>query len=616
MESDSRDRTAAATLMAATADIEVSTATVPAAILRQAAETPTHLALSSSTEALTYQELVTRATALAAAIEPGLVDAGTPDDRLIAVLQPRGTGAVVAQLAAWLSGAAFLPIDPALPPHRIAQILTQAGCHIVVAEEDVADRLPAGVSRIGAHAHSGSYLAPTQPDHLAYVISTSGSTGRPKQVEVEHRSLLTTLSWYADFFELGPGVRTAAFAGLGFDACLLDLWAPLLGGATVVLAGEDEARDPDRIVETLVRQRIEHCFLATPFAEQVLRGNPPLHRLRSLATGGDRLRVWPPAEFGAAVHNLYGPTEATILVTATDDLRRDQDRSQPPPIGRPVAGARLALDAPATEPGELLIAGPVLARGYRGAPEETARAFTVRPGDPGRVYRTGDICRLTDGGQLSFVGRTDGQVKVRGNRVELGEVEVVLLDTPGVEQAVAVLTERDGQPVLAARVVGTASSEAVRAWLRDHLPGSMVPHSIEVLDALPLTPNGKLDRTAVEATVRADPPTTADAPTTTAVRPAELDAAAGATISRDTVADAWQAVLGTVPGPDDDFFLAGGDSLLAVRFTARVKRRLGIGLRSSMVFEHRRFADYLAAVEAARVAQSAASTDGGVGSAR
>ncbi|MFC4017157.1 non-ribosomal peptide synthetase [Micromonospora sp. GCM10011542] len=624
---------------------------VPAEVLRRAAAYPERPAIVDRQGTLRYRELVAAAATLAGAltralspsevVAPHRPGAGTGitdgTGAVVAVLQPRTAAVVVAQLAAGFAGAAFLPLDPASPPARIARILADADCRVAVAADDLADRLPPGVSvvRAGREEH----LRLPEPDDLAYLISTSGSTGRPKQVEVAHGSLWTVLDWYARFFGLGPGVRTAAFTGLAFDAALLDLWAPLIRGATVVLADEEVVRDPERIVETL--RGVDHCFLSTPLTEQLLRSGAHTGRLRSLATGGDRLRLWPPAGFGAAVHNLYGPTEASILVTATGDLRRYADRSGPPPIGRPVAGARLTLApgprvggrSPAGSrrgvgEGELLIAGPVLARGYRAAPAQTAAAFGTDPDGSTRHYRTGDICRRDASGELHFVGRVDGQVKIRGQRIELREVEGALLELPGVAQAAAGPVPRAGESLLVAWVVGPVTPDAVRAGLRDRLPAAMVPHTVHVRDALPLTSNGKLDRVALRADTERRW-SAADAEPSGAATPAcaELSAAAppgggdriGAAPVDGTgasgvhpvdpvLAEAWRAVLGAAPRPEDDFFLVGGDSLLAVRLTAQVRQGLRIEVRAALLYEHRRFGDYLAAVRAlcaAPVADSA-----------
>ncbi|MEU4778913.1 non-ribosomal peptide synthetase [Micromonospora sp. NPDC023633] len=583
---------------------------VPAEVLRSARTYPERPAVVDSHRTLRYRELVTAATALAGALAPAL-GANGPGERTVAVLRPRTVDAVVGQLAAWFCGAAFLPLDPALPPARIAGILADAGCRVAVAAEEHGDRLPAGVTAVRAGGEK--HLQLPDVDDLAYLISTSGSTGRPKQVEVAHRSLWTVLDWYATFFRLAPGVRTAAFAGLAFDAALLDLWAPLMRGATVLLADESVARDPERVATTV--REVDHCFLTTPLAEHLLRAGAGTGRLRSLATGGDRLRTWPPADFGAAVHNLYGPTEATILVTATSDLRRHTDRSGPPPIGRPVAGARLTLVPTAPEDGgqrgELVVAGPVLARGYRSAPAETAAAYGATGGE--RHYRTGDLCRRDPDGELHFIGRTDNQVKVRGHRIELREVEFALLAMPEVGQAAAGTLDRDGQTLLVAWVVGTVDADAVRNWLRERLPAAMVPHLVERCDALPLTTNGKLDRAALRAATarrlagerRHDAPGDRPAPPEEADAPGEAEAA---------VAEAWRAVLGTPPRPDDDFFTVGGDSLLAVRLTAQVRQGLRVDVRATLLYEHRRFADYLAAVEALRAGGPVAPD--GVGAAR
>ncbi|MEH1166754.1 non-ribosomal peptide synthetase [Micromonospora sp. CPCC 205539] len=562
---------------------------VPAEVLRRAAAYPERPAVVDRHGVLRYRDLVNAATVLAGALArelpppaaPGHPDAGS----VVAVLQPRTAAAVVGPLAAMFCGAAFLPLDPGLPPARIARILADAQCRVAVAADELVDLLPAEVTAVRAGREE--HLRLPDPDDLAYLIATSGSTGQPKQVEVAHRSLWTVLDWYARFFRLDPGVRCAAFAGLAFDAALLDLWAPLIRGATVVLADEEVARDPERIAEVL--REVDHCFLSTPLAEQLLRSGVDTGRLRTLATGGDRLRLWPPVGFGAAVHNLYGPTEATILVTATGDLRRYADRGVPPPIGRPVAGARLTLDGAGD--GELVIGGPVLARGYRGVPTTTAGAFVTGPDGVARQYRTGDVCRRDAAGDLHFIGRVDSQVKIRGQRIELREVESALLELPRVGQAAAGTVHRAGAPLLVAWVTGAVTPEAVRAGLRDRLPTAMVPHTVEIRDTLPLTANGKLDRAAL----RGDTERRWSAEEAASVPPAESAATdpAGA-----AVAEAWRAVLGAPPRPEDDFFLVGGDSLLAVRLTAQLRQGLRIEVRAALLYQHRRYADYLAAVRA------------------
>ncbi|MEV5769438.1 non-ribosomal peptide synthetase, partial [Micromonospora sp. NPDC052213] len=299
---------------------------------------------------------------------------------------------------------------------------------------------------------------------------------------------------------------------------------------------------------------------------------------------------------------------APTLDPAPTPRRRPPPRTGPPPIGRPVAGARLAL-APTgpgdgDEQGELVVAGPVLARGYRSAPAETAAAFGVADGE--RRYRTGDVCRRDRDGELHFVGRGDGQVKIRGHRIELREVEFALLAMPGVGQAAAGTLDRDGQTLLVAWVVGAVDADGVRDWLRSRLPAAMVPHLVERCDALPLTTNGKLDRAALRAgTARRLAGERGDGRDAPGDRPTEAGTA---------VAEAWRAVLGAPPRPDDDFFTVGGDSLLAVRLSALVRQGLRVDVRATLLYEHRRFADYLAAVEALRAAGPVAPD--GVGAAR
>jgi amino acid adenylation domain-containing protein len=387
-----------------------------------------------------------------------------------------------------------------LPDGRVAAILDDARCSVVVTTRELAGRLPPGVTAVTApDVPPSDAPVAARPDGLAYVIYTSGTTGSPKGVEIEHHSVERLMRWYRTQFGLTGGVRVSMLANLMFDGLVLDVWGALSAGATLAVPGQDILATPQRIGAFLDEYEVAHAYLPTPMLERYLATGPRPRSLRSIATGGDRLRVWPAADFPAAVHNTYGPTEATVLVTASRDLRTVTDRTGFADIGAAVAGAQVWLEdddgarvSSPGAPGELVIAGPLLARGYRHAPELTAAAFGAGH------YRSGDLCRWTPDGWLEFLGRRDTQVKVRGYRVELGEIEQVLLRQDGVEQAVVVVTGEGGAQELLAFVEGAGDGESFPDRLAHVLPDYMVPDKIMFVAALPATASGKVDRAALQ----------------------------------------------------------------------------------------------------------------------
>ena len=423
--------------------------------------------------------------------------------------------------------------------------------------------------------------------HPAYVIYTSGSTGTPKGVVVTQRGMVNFVAAMAARFPLGTRDRLLAVTTVSFDIHVLELYLPLLAGASVVVAGPQTVRDPAALAG-LIRQAEVTIMQATPALWQALLAEyaQATAGLRMLA-GGEML---PPAlaarmrELAAQTANMYGPTETTVWsTTASAGLGRD-----PEPIGTPVLNTRVyVLDSwlapvPAGVTGELYIAGAGLARGYLGRAALTAERFVACPfGGPGeRMYRTGDLARWTPDGQLVFCGRADEQVKIRGFRIEPGEVEAVLAAHPEVARAaVTVREDVAGGKRLAGYVVPFGGADAARdglaARVREHaagrLPDYMVPAAVMVLDALPLTANGKVDRGALPAP--------------------DYAAAAGGgrgpqTVAEEIVCGLFADVLGLESvGPEDDFFALGGHSLLAVRLASRVRAVLGVEVPVRAVFE-------------------------------
>ncbi|MGK5550584.1 amino acid adenylation domain-containing protein [Actinomadura kijaniata] len=577
--------------------------TLCALLAAQAARTPDAVAVVAGDASLSYAELDARANRLARY----LAARGAGPERVIAVAMERSAELVVAVLAVLKSGAAYLPVDPGFPADRIAFMLDDAAPAAVLTSRALAGTVHRAVSdgsrkgvdaepvivvddptvRAAVAALSGTGLsdadrtAPLGPGHPAYVNYTSGSSGRPKGVTVEHRSAVWLVSWAASAFGADRFSRVLFTTSLSFDVSVFELFGPLACGGSVEVV---------RDLLELARGEWSGSLIST--APTAMAGvlaeaeTPPAARtvvLAGEALTGPVLRAVRSEVIGARVINAYGPTEATVYATAGDVTERTDLGDGPLPIGHPLPGARLyVLDdalrpVPAGVDGELYIAGEGLARGYLNRPGLTAERFVACPFDPGeRMYRTGDLVRWTDTGELVFIGRVDHQVKIRGLRVEPGEIEAVLLSQPEVGQAAVIMREdRPGDRRLVAYVVPAPGAQADPAAVRREaartLPGYMVPAAVTVLDALPLTVSGKLDRRALPAP--------------------DYGAAAGgqspATPDEALLCDLFAQVLGIERiGAEDDFFDLGGHSLLATRLISRVRSELGVEVDIRMVFEN------------------------------
>ena len=557
--------------------------TVQALIQARAAAQPEAIAVQVGEHRLSYAELERRANALAHHL---LTHGVRPDDR-IAVFAQRSPDTVVGLLAVLKAGAAYVPIDPAHPAQRIAYLLADSQPRLLLGQRALLERLPPS-SLPQVALDEATWPAHDQaPDvagmcdrHLAYVIYTSGSTGQPKGVMVEHQTLVNLVHWHCQAFELGAGSHTASVAGFGFDAMAWELWPALCAGATLHLPPADLGNEQvERLLDWWLSQPLQVAFLPTPVAEHLLAQRRPHPTLRTLLIGGDRLRRFE-HDPGFAVINNYGPTEATVVATsgrlwaggALD-------------IGRPIANTCIyLLDAhqqlvPTGAAGELYVAGAGVARGYLNQPELTAQRFLRDPftADPqARMYRTGDLARWNADGTLEYLGRNDDQVKVRGVRIELGEVESQLAALPEVREAL-VIAERGnaGDARLVGYVIPAAdavplSVGALRAALQARLPAYLVPAALVTLDAWPLTANGKVDRRALPA------------PDAQASAGAEYQAPEGEL--ETCLAALWCELLDLDRvGRHDHFFERGGHSLLAVTLVARL-RRLGLALDVRQLF--------------------------------
>ncbi|MFG3309801.1 amino acid adenylation domain-containing protein [Streptomyces wuyuanensis] len=556
-------------------------------MLQRIVEThPDSMAIHCGKEELTYRRLWAESGAVAARLQK--TDGFRPGC-LVGVLFERGVAGIVAQLGIWRAGAAYLPLDPALPDARIEALLLDSKPHTVLTQLGLERASITFVPQL-TDVFAGTDATP-EPAHSAkaYVIYTSGSTGTPKGVRIDHPALVNLLTWHQKAYGTGPGTRVAAFAGLGFDAAVWETWAALANGATLVLPAASTFPDIEEISQFLEHNAVEQCFLSTPLAEQLLGAASPPRFLRLLLTGGDRLRLHPPRDFPAAVHNHYGPTEATVVTTASRDLRA-QSAEGAPAIGWPIAGARVRLvDADGvsiSEPGqagELLIGGTILASAYWNDPELTARKF-VSDDTGERWYASGDICQWTVAGDLGFVGRRDAQLSVRGHRVEPAEIEQAILSVPEVTQAAVALRGDGADGSLSAFYCGAADQQVVQSVLVERLPRYMVPSVIQQLDTMPLTVNGKIDRASLLETLKA---------------PGKQPSAGHRQEStEETIAEIWADLTGRRPAPHDNFFEIGGHSLLAAKMTSRIRDTFGVRVDLKLAFSHPVLSDFADRIEA------------------
>ena len=561
----------------------------------QAAARPQAVALVEGTQVLRYAELNAQANRLA----HYLIGRGVrPDDR-VGVCLERGIPLVVALLGILKAGGAYVPLDPGYPPDRLGYMLADSAPRYVLTSSAVQAVLPAGAVPLlaldqaglldGQPAHDPDPQAlGLTPQHLAYVIYTSGSTGRPKGVMNQHDGVVNRLLWAQEQFALGPDDRVLQKTPFGFDVSVWEFFLPLLAGAQLVLARPGGHQDPHYLAGLIASAGITVLHFVPSMLQVFLdeADTGGCGGVRQILCSGEAL----PAALQnrllerlpqVALYNLYGPTEAAVDVTCW----RCQPGSTTVPIGRPIANTQIHIVDRYLQPvpigvvGELLIGGVQVARGYLNQPQLTAERFIDDPFHPGgRVYRSGDLARWRDDGTIDYLGRNDSQVKLRGQRIELGEIQAQLQLLAGVRDAVVVAREdRAGDTRLVAYVVAEPGVEltvpAVREALARTLTEAMLPSAVVTLSALPLTPNGKLDG-------RALPVPGLESLAARAYQPPQEG-------MEQALAQLWRELLDVAQvGRSDHFFDLGGNSLIAIQLVSRIRMEFEVDLALATIFRH------------------------------
>jgi amino acid adenylation domain-containing protein len=562
----------------------------------QARRTPDAAAVLFEHQELSYGQFNARASQVARYLS----SRGAGPGKLVGIFMERSQEMIVAVLGILKSGAACLPLDPAYPKERLAFMLEDSGAELVVSQQDLASSLPCSVARVVCLDVEAQTImqerpedpaAAVTPENGVYVIYTSGSTGRPKGVVVPHRVLVNLVKWHHG--SQRQSKRTLQFASLNFDVSFQEIFSTLAAGGTLVVASQSIRLDVSALGTYVEEHKVERLHLPgvvlQKLAEEFSSHPKPLSGVREIMAGGEQLQITSPvAELfrqlkGCRLYNHYGPTESLVV---TSFALPDNLESWPalPPLGRPVFNTELyVLDSylqpvPITVPGELYIAGACLAHGYLKQPDLTAEKFIPNPfsSKPGsRMYKTGDLARYLADGNVEFLGRNDFQVKIRGMRVELGEIELELKRHPAVcEAAVTLVKDSPGSRFVAYVVFQPGKMIAcaeMREFLHQRLPEHMLPSTLVALDMFPLTPSGKIDRRALPAPGKPES--------------SEIHVAPRTALEEVLAAIFCEVLQLEDVGILDDFFALGGHSLLATQVSSRVRQFLHVELPVRKIFE-------------------------------
>jgi amino acid adenylation domain-containing protein len=561
----------------------------------QAKATPDAIALASATRVLSYHDLDERSSALAEVLR----DLGVGSEVVVGLCAPRSPEMVVGALGILKAGGAYLPLDAKHPTARLGSVLDDAEVAIVVTclrvkdktalrtrQTIVLDELARVADSPPVSRTAGTCIAPTAKS-LAYVIYTSGSTGRPKGVEITHESLLNLVRWHQRAFGVTAADRASQIANVGFDAAVWEIWPYLTAGASLHLPNGETVSDPQLLRDWLVAEKITVSFIPTPLAERLLTMRwPSGTALRTMLTGADTLHLYPPAGLPFLLVNNYGPTECTVVATS-GAIDSHDSIDQLPPIGCAIDNTEVYIldesgrQVPPQTAGELHIGGKGVARGYRNRPELTAERFIPNPVSgklSERLFKTGDRAQFLPDGRITFLGRMDEQVKVRGFRIELNEITAALNEHPGIRQSVVVAREvSPGDTRLIGYFVPMPVSEPklgeLREFLATRLPDYMIPATFVRLEKVPLTPNGKVDRMSL--------------PVADGTNTLRDNAYA---VPRTEMEKAVASILGSLldlehVDVEENFFSLGGHSLLGAQLIARLRDTFGIEMPLRVIFE-------------------------------
>jgi amino acid adenylation domain-containing protein len=562
---------------------------VPEQILELGDNRPNAIALSYGDQRLSYEDLSHRADRFARY----LVQLGVASNGTVAVCMERSFDWIIAALGIMRAGAAYVPLDSAWPDSRLRFAVEDSGATVLVARASLLNRLQVTARGIDPCRDAAAIAAarevplrPIEPGNLAYVIYTSGSTGVPKGVEITHANLCHLIRWHRDTFRVMPQDRASHLAGLGFDAAVWEIWPHLSAGATVCLADDTVRSSPELIQQWMIRDRVSIGFVPTVHAAPMIAMEwPATTALRFLLTGGDVLHRAPAAHLPFDVINNYGPTECTVVATSSVVTPGSHGA---PPIGRPITGTSIYLLSENGEPvpdgstGEIYIGGSGVARGYRNLPGSTERSFLPDPfaGEAGsRMYRTGDRGVRRPDGEIEFRGRLDRQAKIRGQRVELDEISSILTGHPSIAFATAVANlSEEGENRLVAYIlpkknVHVPTVRDLQRHLLRSLPAYMIPAMFVRLHALPLSLNGKLDLAMLAQ------------PTDSNLLERGAERAPLTPIAEKLLTMVQELLKNDGIVAEDNFFLAGGHSLLGMQLVMRVRSVFGVELTLRQLFE-------------------------------